>query len=265
MGHKFVPIHPGTKVAAVKWKRYQTESPTEADYVAWFGGTQNNIAIMTGDLVIFDCDDPNKVDLVLDHCGDTPWRVRTPRGGLHLGYRKRQGLIVGTRAKIKGQPIDIRAEGGLALVPFSMNAAGTPYTWEGPGLLPVKALPVAKIGWTRERKRSMPARPFDSIPMDPRQIRGKIHNIFAYLLRIPSLQGQFGSKGCYKVCALLREEGYSPLEAWLILLWWNERVPQPKWREHELLHKLESAYRMRLSDVSKGRFTKGGSLDPGHV
>ena len=32
LGYRCIPCLPGTKVPALKWKRYQTEPPTEAEY-----------------------------------------------------------------------------------------------------------------------------------------------------------------------------------------------------------------------------------------
>src|SRR5437868_3272923 len=84
-----IPCYPGTKIPCVKWKPYQTRMPTLDEFVEWFLGTRNNIAIICKDMVLFDLDDPSRLDLVLAECGDTPHKLRTPSGGLHLGYRKR--------------------------------------------------------------------------------------------------------------------------------------------------------------------------------
>jgi len=56
-------------------------------------------------------------------------------------------LVEGTRV------LDVRAEGGLALIPHSKTERGT-YTRVGE-LLPPDELPVATIGWTRERPRRL--------------------------------------------------------------------------------------------------------------
>src|SRR5436305_2103968 len=88
-----IPILPGTKVPAVKWKRWQKEMPSEEQLRAWFLGTRNNIAIVTTGMVVFDVDDAEKAALVIEKCGETPHRLRTPSGGLHLAYRKRKGVV----------------------------------------------------------------------------------------------------------------------------------------------------------------------------
>src|SRR5689334_19391452 len=91
LGKRFVPCRPGEKVPLVKWKLYRETPPTPEEYERWFKDTRNGIAMLCDGMVLFDCDDPAKVKLVLEHCGDTPHRIRTPRGGEHLGYRRRQG------------------------------------------------------------------------------------------------------------------------------------------------------------------------------
>src|SRR5437763_12197268 len=73
-----IPCHPGTKVPCVKWKGWQDRMPPRDLFEAWFLGTKNNIAILCKDMVVFDVDDPAKVALVLEECGDTPHKLRTP-------------------------------------------------------------------------------------------------------------------------------------------------------------------------------------------
>src|SRR5947209_1230526 len=149
VGKRFIPCRPGEKVPLVKWKPFREAAPTPELYERWFKDTRNGIALLTDGMVLFDCDDPEKVRLVLDECGDTPHRIRTPRGGEHLGYRRRKGVEVTNRVQLRGLPIDIRTDGGLELWPFSWTADGT-YAFVGDPLVPLAELPVARIGWTRE-------------------------------------------------------------------------------------------------------------------
>jgi len=152
MGIASVPCRPGTKIPLVKWKEWQRNIPTEELLRRWFLDTRNNIAIVCSGMVLFDCDDASKAELVLEHCGDTPHKVRTPRGGIHLGYRKRKGCVVKNQVRIKGEAIDIRTDGGLEMIPNSETAEGS-YEWLGEGLIPISELPIAKVGWTRTRVR----------------------------------------------------------------------------------------------------------------
>src|SRR3954469_4880679 len=82
-----IPVVEGTKVPAVKWKEWQTALPPEGLVREWFS-VRRNIAILTTGMVVFDCDDPEKAGLVLRKCGETSHKLKTPRGGIHLGYRR---------------------------------------------------------------------------------------------------------------------------------------------------------------------------------
>ncbi|HEX3147895.1 MAG TPA: bifunctional DNA primase/polymerase [Gemmataceae bacterium] len=205
-GYASIPCFPDTKVPMVKWKPYQTQMPSAEQLRSWFSAeTRANIAIVTTGLVVFDCDDPAKAALVLAECGDTPHLLRTPSGGLHLGYRRRKGVPLSNRVKIKGLPIDIRTDGGLELLPHSQTPEGR-YEWLGSGLFPIHELPVAKVGWTRERTRR---RTQQTIGMtgDLPNGQGSIRFPERYCLRIESVQGQNGSRGLVRVVYVMRDAG----------------------------------------------------------
>ncbi len=81
LGYRPIPIVAGTKRAAIKWKVWQTESPTERDIAKWFFAGERNIALVTGTgVVVVDVDDPELLDTVIERCGDTPMRCRTTTG-----------------------------------------------------------------------------------------------------------------------------------------------------------------------------------------
>jgi hypothetical protein len=236
LGYRFIPCLQGTKVPAMKWRRYQTESPTEVDYCNWFADARTNIAMITTGFVIFDCDDPEKSTLVLEQCGDTPHKIRTPRGGIHLGYRARQGVVVGNRVRIRGLDIDIRAENGLEMLPPSRTERGG-YRWLGAGLLPIADLPVAKIGWTRQRtRRVVSSLIIDDLDMTIRRAR-------AYLSRIEgAISGQRGHDRTFRAaCVLTRKFGLTFEQALPLLKEWSDCCCEPPWSDTELTHKLVDA------------------------
>jgi hypothetical protein len=232
-----IPCRPGTKVPAVTWKRWQHEMPPWEVQRRWFEDTRVNIAIVTTGLVIFDCDDAALADLVLEHCGDTPHKIRTPSGGIHLGYRRRKGVTLGNRVRVKGMPIDIRTDGGLEVIPNSMTADGC-YSWLGEGLKSIPDLPVASVGWTRERTRR---RLVTVVPCDDADLR--VRRARAYIAKIVSVQGQRGSDACFRAACKLRDFGLSPEEALALLAEWNLTNAFPPWTEKELLHKRDDAFR----------------------
>jgi hypothetical protein len=238
LGHRFVPCAPGTKVPIVRWKQFQAERPTPDLYARWFRGTRNNIAVLTSGMVLFDCDDPAQADLVLDHCGDTPWKVRTPRGGIHLGFRRRLGVALRNQVKVKGTAIDIRTDGGLEMIPNSETEHGA-YVWLGAGLLAIADLPVAKIGWTRERTRRRARAVVTEGGVLP-EGKGAIRFPEAYCLRIESVQGQNGSRGLVRVVCILRDAGRSATQIFdFVQRVWNPACARPEWSDREILHCLE--------------------------
>lgn len=235
MGHRFIPVAPGTKVPLVKWKPFQQEKPTAEQYARWFQGTRNNIALLCGDLVVVDCDSPEKVASVIDRCGDTPHKVRTPGGGMHLGYRARAGVPLSNMVKVKGEPIDLRVRGGLEIIPNS-SVDGRPYAWLGPGLLPVSALPVFKATWTRTRKPRR-TRPAADAPTGSPAESGRIRFPEAYCMRIESVQGQNGSRGLVRVVCVMRDAGRTPNDifAFVKTVWGPARC-KPEWSDREIRH-----------------------------
>lgn len=233
-----IPIVEGTKIPAVKWKEWQTKLPPTDLLREWFGAGRN-IAILTSGLVVFDCDDPAKAELVLAECGDTTHKLTTPRGGMHLGYRRRKGVQVLNQVRIKGMAIDIRTDGGLELIPCSHTEHGE-YRWLGE-LRPVNDLPVAKIGWTRERGRRT-FRPIGGT--DDAEVM--IRRARSYLATIEgAISGQGGHNKTFRLaCVLIQKFELTIEQAWPLFAEWNQQC-EPPWSEKELLHKLQDALRLR--------------------
>ncbi|MFO0966152.1 MAG: bifunctional DNA primase/polymerase [Gemmataceae bacterium] len=242
-----IPVIEGTKIPAVKWKRWQSSLPPAELVHDWFSGTSRNIAIICAGLVVFDCDDPAQAELVLAECGDTPHKLQTPRGGLHLGYRKRKRVQLLNQVRVKGMDIDIRTDGGLELIPFSRTEHGN-YRWLGDGLRPASELPVAKIGWTRERRQRVAADIIldDHPDMLTRRARG-------YLACIEgAISGHGGHNRTFRVaCVLVQKFGLTIEQALPLFRLWNQTC-EPPWSEKELLHKLQDAFRLRSC------FSEGG-------
>lgn len=234
-----IPCRPGTKVPAIGWKKWQSAIPPMELQRHWFRDPCN-IAIITTGFVVFDCDDPAKAELVIEKCGATPHKLRTPRGGIHLGYRRRQNVAVTNQVKIKGMDIDIRTDGGLELIPMSETECGR-YEWLGPGLHSLSDLPVAKVGWTRDH-RQRTIRLLDPIADASQAVR----RARAYLATIEgAVSGQRGHDRTMRVAGILVQKfGLSIADALPIILDWNQKC-QPPWNEKELLHKLQDALRLR--------------------
>ncbi len=201
-------------------------------------------------MVVFDCDAPELAERVLSECGDTPHKLRTPRGGVHLGFRARKGVVLGNQVKVKGLDIDIRTFGGIEVIPTSWTEDGE-YAWLlGSGLRPISDLPLARIAWTRERKRPS-AVPEIIVSAETRTDRQRlIIRARAWAACVEgAVSSRRGHDKTFRLCCRLTHFkdncfGLSFEEAWPILLEWN-RTCEPEWSLPELRHKLEDAIKKR--------------------
>jgi hypothetical protein len=106
-----------------------------------------NIGLLTGvsGLVVVDLDDGRDalVREVEQRFGETPYVVRTPRGGFHFYYRSSGEP---TKAHIDGKPIDIRGIGGFVVAPPSDTPDGRVYQNVRGSLENLSRLPALKPG-----------------------------------------------------------------------------------------------------------------------
>jgi hypothetical protein len=244
MGIVCIPVQLGTKLPAVKWKRWQNEMPPKILLRQWFGGRQTNIAIITTGMVLFDCENQAAAEFVLAKCGDTPHKVKTPGSGIHLGFRRRYGVLVTNQVKINGMDIDIRTDGGLELIPRSHTDKGR-YEWLGTGLRPIAELPLAHVGWTRrrERRKKLAANPsFETSNANWLLYRGQRY--VDWFER--AVSGKGGHRSTFIAAwKIVRFADFNRELAWSLLAYFNATKCDPPWRdEPELRHKLEEAMRL---------------------
>ena len=87
LGYSPIPIVAGQKRAAIKWKQWQDIRPGRREIDKWFSVAEANVGLVTGNgVVVVDIDDPDLLEIVIERCGATPMRCRTPSGGMHLYY-----------------------------------------------------------------------------------------------------------------------------------------------------------------------------------
>lgn len=139
-----IPIKPGSKAPLVKWKKYQTALPTEADLMGWFAydhGIGAGIAVITGwqGLTVLDFDTVDAFQRwrywAMAHGERAEWvcsrayQVSTARG-VHVYLRLPQA----TRTRPLFNPdgskanIDIKGKGGYVLAPPTLHPSGSIYT-----------------------------------------------------------------------------------------------------------------------------------------
>lgn len=134
-GMCIIPIQRGGKKPLVKWKKYQTQLPTELDISRWFTVNSINMALVCGHrgVTVLDFDDLDRYAQWLRWCGKrgdlahavatTTYRVKTARG-MHIYLRMVE--VPRTRA-IRDEGIDIKGKGGYVLVPPSVHPSGAVY------------------------------------------------------------------------------------------------------------------------------------------
>lgn len=105
------------------------------------------IGIATGPgsrLTVVDIDDAGLVDQMLARFGDTPVKVRTPRGGMHLYYRH-NGEGCSTLRETEALAVEIKGAGGYIVAPPTVRLtgphAGKAYTFISGGWDDIERLP----------------------------------------------------------------------------------------------------------------------------
>src|SRR5262249_4377369 len=128
------------------WKPLQTNRPTDADLVLWFGNRhRHNIALVTGAIsriVFVDTDSAAGEAWVEAHLPPTPLRTRTSRGH-HYGYRH-PGSRVPNRVQL-ADGVDISGDGGYVVAPGSRHRSGIYYVEVEPWPMSFDGLPVFPI------------------------------------------------------------------------------------------------------------------------
>jgi len=172
-GFSLIPLRPGDKRPAVKWKEFQSRPATPDELEGWFGGATNyNVGIVTGAVsrsVVVDCDSPETVAWVDKHMTSTPMATHTAKGE-HRFYRHPGGLIKNRARVYTGEAqveIDVRGDGGYVVGPGSVHETGVLY--EKVGDWPaIEDLPVFDSAWldvtgtrTRKPKATRSSRPGD--------------------------------------------------------------------------------------------------------
>ena len=127
-GWSIIPIRPDTKKPCLNsWKEYQNKLPTTEEIEKWWADWPwASIALITGKLSgisLIDVDSKYKGE---EFFGETVWS-KTGGDGRHYLYdydpalKQTQGLEEG---------LDIRNDGGYAIMPESTHKSGKQYLWQ---------------------------------------------------------------------------------------------------------------------------------------
>ncbi len=136
-GWSIVPIRPRDKYPLVRWKEFQERRPTEDEIADWFKRWPDaNIGVVTGalsDIVVLDVDPHHggaeSLDRLVSIHGPLPSTVEaeTGGGGRHIYFAHPKETL---QNKVGLRPgLDLRADGGLIVLPPSIHPSGQPYKW----------------------------------------------------------------------------------------------------------------------------------------
>ena len=239
LGYHLVPCAYGGKRPLIKWK---DSACSHRRIDAWFDRFPRflNIAIHAGKsgVVVLDCDTAEAAAWVAERFPPSPMTAATPRGGIHHYYRS-PAVPPPIRHDVLGLGLDVQSGPSLLLAsPSWSQEHGLRWRWIGE-VVPPETLPEFPVGLIREEPRPEPKTP----PLHPDRVAvGPIRDVTRWIMGVPSVQGEHGSNGCFKVACRLVDAGFSWEEAMPWLRTWNERVPRPPWSEAELAHKLNDAF-----------------------
>lgn len=159
-GYNIIPIAADTKKPRVTWADWQAKRIPVETFCGWtkdFGVRASNWAVLCGvkpyadtpGIIVIDADDADAVKWVEANCPATPLRQRTAGGGIHFIFR-RGDQPVRNATKIGGMNLDLRADGGYILLPYSATTKGTYQPLAGDWTDPAKAVadcPVFDPAW----------------------------------------------------------------------------------------------------------------------
>ena len=197
----------------------------------WLADGEYNYGIVCDLVAVIDTDSAELTAWWEKNMSQTPWRVRTPRGGMHFYYRSVPGLRNAVKAH---HGWDVRAGGRGYVVGAGSVVDGKEYKLHGEETLD---LPSFDPAWLPAEVFEVPA-----LPPVTKPPRGKVRDLQSYIRRIVSVQGQRGSDACFRVACVLRDEGKTPEEALEYMLEWNQASAVPPWTVKELIHKIRDSY-----------------------
>lgn len=128
-GLTVIPALPGLKEAAINWKAFQIDAPSERERDAMFSESGLNIAVVcgavSGNVMQIDAETPRAFDRqyeLVNRAGLTnTWIDRTPSGGGHISFRL--PFPVKTRGKV--EDVEVLSEGRISLLPPSVAISKT--------------------------------------------------------------------------------------------------------------------------------------------
>lgn len=129
-GYSVIPLKPRDKTPVILWKEFQERYATDDELVKWFKNTENNIAVITGEISkvsVLDIDSQDALKLAKSKGLPKTKLIKTGKpNGWHCYYQYEPGLR-NWQARTDLPGIDIRSDGGYVVAPPSIHPNGRQY------------------------------------------------------------------------------------------------------------------------------------------
>ncbi len=200
---------------------------------------RHNIGVATGAMSgvwVLDVDGPEGLKALAElekRHGKLPRTVcQETGGGGRQFFFTLNGRPIKNRTKIGGKPIDVRGEGGYAVVAPSIHPSGAAYRWlHAPDAEPSAEAPVWLIDFVTAREPSTPRIANGGGPAASHATAADLDVVAratSYVARIPAVaRGQRNAQAFRVASALVRDFALSDADAWSILLRWNAACDPP--------------------------------------
>jgi hypothetical protein len=214
-----------------------------------------NWGAITGDpLIVIDIDTDAAAEKIRAMSITSSVVVQSGGGGDHLWFLKPENVtIVPCKTNLHGIPgLDVKGHHGCIVLPGSIHPeTGQRYEFApGKEFTSLADLPPFDPKWVLEI-REEPGRKPHANEMTPRRslmnqaVHQEVRDVMAYVMSIPSVEGQGGSNACYRVACILYDAGKSFEEILAAMEEWNEVAAFPRWSRQELIHKISSVFKRK--------------------
>ena len=105
-----------------KWKRRPGQAFIQKLILDFPDANIGAICGISG-ITVVDIDDAELLSVMIERFGETPLKILTPSGGIHLWYRN-SGEGCSNALRAEGLQVDIKGRGGFVVVPPSVRPAG---------------------------------------------------------------------------------------------------------------------------------------------
>ncbi|MCP3683830.1 MAG: DUF3987 domain-containing protein [bacterium] len=243
-GFSVIPLKPNGKTPAIeKWKKYQTELPTQEELTEWFGNGKNyNIGIVTGHasgVNVVDLDNKDAIEYVKTKVFPKTPIVQTSKG-YHLYYKHKEGARCFNKENVPLPGIDFRGEGGYAVAPPSLHESGIQYEWKVDDIpfaeLPAEILKYAVKGYTDPDQGTSDRKTYNL-----RDIKTPVQDLFEGV----SEGGR--NSACTRIAGFFLNKTNDPEFTFHVVEMWN-RLNKPPLSELELETTVRSIVNKHLNE-----------------